>query len=86
MESSSNEGCIILALKALKRDSNLSIRAAAKVYQVVRTTLECRQAGRKSRCDISANSRKLTDLEEKVLVNRILDLDSRGFQPRLEDM
>jgi hypothetical protein len=86
MECSSNESRIILALKALKRDPNLSIRAAAKVYQVARTTLECRQAGRKSRCDISANSRKLTDLEEKALVNRILDLDSRGFQPRLEDV
>jgi hypothetical protein len=38
---------------------------------------------------ISANSRKMTDLEETVLVEHILDLDSKGFPPRLcvvEDM
>ena len=42
-----------------------------------------------SRRDIIANSRKLTDLEESVIVQYILDLDSKGFPPRLsgvEDM
>jgi hypothetical protein len=41
------------------------------------------------RRDISANSRKLTDLEETVLVECILELDSKGYPPRLcivEDM
>jgi hypothetical protein len=41
------------------------------------------------RRDIPANSRKLTDLEESVIVQYILDLDSKGFPPRLsgvEDM
>ena len=43
----------------------------------------------RSRCNISANSRKLTDLEESTIVEHILDLDSKGFPPRLsgvEDM
>src|ERR1700722_2952353 len=40
-------------------------------------------AGRTPRRDIQANSRKLTDLEESVIVQYILDLDSKGFPPRL---
>ena len=31
----------------------------------------------------SANSRKLTDLEESTLVQYILDLAAKGFPPRL---
>ena len=41
------------------------------------------------RRDIPANSRKLTDLEESVLVQYILDLAAKGFPPRVsvvEDM
>jgi hypothetical protein len=33
------------------------------------------------RRDIPANSRKLTDLEESVLVQHILDLATKGFPP-----
>jgi hypothetical protein len=35
---------------------------------------------------MSANLRKLTDLEESVILRRVLDLDSRGFQPQLSDI
>ena len=35
---------------------------------------------------MSANSKKLTDLEELVILRRVLDLDSRGFQPRQSDI
>jgi hypothetical protein len=51
--------------------------------------LSRRRRGQQSRYDIPANSRKLTDLEEAVIVQYILDLDSKGFSPRLssvEDM
>jgi hypothetical protein len=43
----------------------------------------------RSRRDIPANSRKLTDLEESVLLQHILDLATKGFPPRMsivEDM
>jgi hypothetical protein len=33
--------------------------------------------------DTIANSRKLSDLKEQKLVKYILDLDSRGFSPRI---
>jgi hypothetical protein len=51
--------------------------------------LSRRRRGQQSRRDIPANSRKLTDLEESVIIQYILDLDAKGFPPRLsgvEDM
>jgi hypothetical protein len=86
MESSLTESRIILAIEALKKDPTLAVLSAAAIYKVPRTTLRRHYAGKPSRRDVSANSRKLTDLEETVLIQRILDLDLRGFQPRLEDV
>jgi hypothetical protein len=83
MESLSKESRIILALEALKNDQNLTLKAVAKIYDVSHTTLRHRRAGRTPRRDIQANSRKLTDLEELVIVQYILDLDLKGFPPRL---
>jgi hypothetical protein len=45
--------------------------------------LSCRRRGQQLRCDIPTNSQKLTDLEESVIVQYILDLDTKGFPPRL---
>ena len=86
MESTSNESRIILALQALKQDSKLSVRQAAQIYQIPRTTLRARRVGRIVRREMSANLRALTDLEEETIVQRILDLDTRGFQPRQSDV
>ena len=89
METTSKESRIILAIQALKGSQKLSIRSAARIYNVSETTLRERRAGRPARRDIAANSRKLTDLEESVIVQHILELDSKGFPPRLcgvEDM
>jgi hypothetical protein len=35
---------------------------------------------------MTANGRKLTNLEENVLLDRIIDLIERGFPPWLEDI
>jgi len=89
METTSKESRIILAIQALKGSQKLSIRSAARIYNVSETTLRERRAGRPARRDIAANSRKLTDLEESVIVQHILELDSKGFPPQLcgvEDM
>jgi hypothetical protein len=51
--------------------------------------LSRRQRGQKPRRDRIANLRKLTDLEESVILQHILNLDSKGFPPRyrgVEDM
>src|SRR5689334_17619651 len=89
MHQKNDEAQVQLALQAMQNDSKLSLRAAAKIYSVHHTKLSRRQRGRQSRRDITANSRKLTNLEESVIVQYILDLDSKGFPPRLsgvEDM
>jgi hypothetical protein len=79
MESLPKESRIILALEALKKDPKLSVQKAATIYEILRSSLRDRRAGKQPRCEIPANSRKLTDLEEIVLLKRILDLDARGF-------
>jgi hypothetical protein len=89
MPSTSKEAQIILALKALENDKNLSIRAAAKIYGVARKTLERRRAGKPARRDTTPNSKKLTQSEEEAIVQYIIELSARAFPPRLsgvEDM
>jgi hypothetical protein len=86
MESLSNECRIILAIQALQKDPKLTVRKAAQIYGVSRMTITRRRAKKPSRRDIPANLRKMTDLEERVIVERILDLDTRGFSPRLENV
>ena len=86
MESLPNESRMILTLEALKKDPKLSIRQAATIFTIPRSSLQRRRAGQQPRYEIPANLRKLTDLEEKVLLERVLDLDARGFQPRLPDI
>jgi hypothetical protein len=64
MTPPSKEARLILALKALENNENLSLQEAAKIYDVSRMTLTQRCAGKPIRCDILANLRSLTDLEE----------------------
>jgi hypothetical protein len=80
---SQKEAQIILAIKALQQDSTQSVRSIAQIYNVPRATLQARINGRAARLDQTTNSQKLTDLEESVLVREILDLQARGFPPRL---
>jgi len=59
------------------------VNRAAETFGVPESTLRSRRAGVPPRRDCEANSRKLTKLEEEVIVRHILDLDSRGFAPTL---
>jgi len=89
MPSTSKEDMIVLALKALERNAILKVNTTAKIYGVDRMTLTQRRNGKPTRCDTPANSRKLTDLEEKTIVQYIIKLCTRTFHPRLyyvEDM
>jgi hypothetical protein len=81
--NASKERQIQLALQALKQDVKLSIRRAAAIYNVPKSTLHQRRAGRPSRVDTMANSRNLTNDEEQVIVTHILELVARGESPRL---
>ena len=80
---------MILAVNAIRIRPDLKINHVTRIFQVPRKTLTNRLQGKLSRQDISANSRKLSNLEEEVIVRYILDLDSRAFPPRrsgVEDM
>ena len=62
---------------------------AAKLYRVPYSTLTNRINGRPSRNNIRPNCHNLSELEEEVLIRHVLDMDERGFAPRLagvEDM
>ena len=79
----SNEADLLLALEALMRGQFRSVREAASVYNVPASTLRSRIAGTRARPDCQPNLKKLTEIEEEVIVGFVLELDSRGFPPSL---
>lgn len=81
--TSQTEGRLSLALSAFLKGQFKSLRAAACSYDVSHNTLTKRYRGIPSRYESQPNSRKLTDTEEEVLLQRILDLDTQGFPPRI---
>lgn len=83
VQSVCTEGRINLAISAIDRSQIQSIRYAAATYKVPRTTLRDQRAGKVLRRDCEPNSKKLTKAEESVIIQHILELDSRGFPPRL---
>ena len=68
MASLSYEARVILALEAIRKDQKLSIRAAAKTYDVSDRTLRRRRDGHLARRDTSPKSRKLTKSEEEAII------------------
>jgi hypothetical protein len=83
MSQPSNEARLVLALQALRDDPKLSIRRAAQIYEVNRNTLSNRKKGMPSQRDITVKPRKLSNLEEQVLLQSILDPDLRGYPPQI---
>ena len=86
MSSALKEARVILALQALQNDTGLSLRAAAKLYNVLVSTLGYRRTGRAIRRDLPANSRNFTDLEERTIVQYVIELYVRAFPPRLSSV
>lgn len=76
------EGRILLAIQAIKKQGKLSIRKAADIYDVPRSTLHARLHGRENRVELRANCFKLTEIEENSLVKWIISMDIRGAAPR----
>ena len=75
------ESDIILVIQTLRTSLHLKVTKVARIYNVPPKTLKARLLGQPSRQDCIANSRKLTSLEEEVIIQHILDLDSRSFPP-----
>jgi hypothetical protein len=76
-----NGANIQLALSPLNASQRESTRRAATIFDVPKSTLIDRRAGKPAQHDCQPNSKKLTVLEEEVVVRYIRDLDQRGFAP-----
>ena len=82
-QSTQKEAQIQLALQAIKQDTTLSVRRAAAIYNVPKSTILRRRARTTLRRDYTPNSMKLLKSEEEAIVQYILDLDTQGFPPQL---
>jgi hypothetical protein len=80
-QHTSDEADIYLAISALNTDQIQTERRAADTFKVSRATLHRRRAGTLAQRDCQPNSKKLTQLEEEVIVSYILNLDLRRFAP-----
>jgi hypothetical protein len=78
-----HEGRLQLALQAYNSGQFRSYRAAAHAYNVKQQALSQRAKGILFRIETPPNCLKLTGTEEQMIVQYILDLDSRGFAPWL---
>jgi hypothetical protein len=70
----------------MKKDLGLSVWGAAKIYSISYATLACRVNRTTSRRDNLPNSQKLKLLEEEMIIERILNLDSWSYPPQLRDV
>ncbi|KAK8093279.1 uncharacterized protein PG998_014680 [Apiospora kogelbergensis] len=86
MGDPSKESQIILAIQSLQKDPHLSRRAAGKIFNVPESTLRDRMRGKCAKAEQRSKSSRLTELEEEAITKYILNLDSRGFSPRLHDV
>ena len=66
------EADVQLAISDISRNQIQSIRRAEKVYKVPERTIRRRRDGTRSRRDCEPNEKRLTKLEEEVVVLRIL--------------
>jgi hypothetical protein len=74
---------IQLVLSAYTARQFQSLRHAAKAFNVPHSTLTSRYNGTTHMLKRRNGRQKLTATEEQTIIQYILDLDSRGFAPRL---
>jgi hypothetical protein len=77
------EGRVNLALQAYTLRQFKSLRRAAAAFNVKHQRLSDRLHRTTSQAQTRPNCQKLTATEEQTIVQYILNLDSRGFAPRL---
>ena len=89
MDLLQTESQITFTIQTMRNTPKLSIRRAAAVYKVPRSTLATCIRGIQARRDTKPSCQNLTIVEENAIVERIIELDSQAFPPRLstvEDM
>src|SRR4051794_6010326 len=73
------EADINLALSDITSQKIPSQRRAAAIYNIPQSTFNDRVTGARSRRDREPNRKRMTKLEEEVIVERILNESSRGL-------
>ena len=81
-----NEADILLAISALNKRQIASVNRAASTYNVPESTLRDRLAGKAARRDCQPKSKKLTKPKEEAIIKHVLNLDSQGFPPSLDNV
>ncbi|KAI0874599.1 hypothetical protein GGS24DRAFT_458770 [Hypoxylon argillaceum] len=59
----------------------IRIRRAVEICESLESTLCERMSGQTARAEVRANSHNIDPIEEKVLLDNILDLDDRKYAP-----
>ena len=67
------EARIILAIEAIWTSKKLSRRKATKIYEVPESTLRLRMNGSAPLSERRLAAQNLTELEEQIIINYILD-------------
>ncbi len=80
---SDQEARISQAIEAIHSNTSLSIRAAARAYDVPRLTLAKRLRGQLTYQQSRIANRKLLPTEEEALFQWVLSMGERGFPPRI---
>jgi predicted HTH domain antitoxin len=83
MQIQTNEARIILVIEVVRSSSKISIRRVVMLYEIPRNSFSYKLAGRISRNETEVIYYKLTEIKEELIIRYILDLDTRGFAPRL---
>jgi hypothetical protein len=83
VQTSSKEGNLLLAISAFQSGQCASVNAAAKLYDVVPKSLYRRINGGTSREDYTPTNKRLSLVEEEVIVKNILKLDAQGLSPTI---
>jgi len=85
-ELTQQEGRIVLALQAYTNGQFQSVRRAAAAYNVRHQQLSRRLHKIRFRQEVPPNSQKLSATEEQTIIQYILNLNLRGFAPRLSEV
>jgi len=75
------EGVIYFAISEITSKRVKSLTRAAAIYNVSRTTVRDRRAGTRPRSECEPNSKRLTKLEEEVILQSVLDASICGVPP-----
>jgi hypothetical protein len=81
MQNTYTKADIFIAISDIASKQIRSERRAAAVYEVPRLTIWGRRAGARPRRDCEPKLKRLTKLEEEVIVHRVLNESLQGVPP-----